>query len=223
MDRCPVVVRTVPDICPLASRKFERGPVTSLAIPPSPGRPAQRADAELNRSRILDAARASLAESGEASMQSIAKRAGIGQGTLYRHFPTREALVLEVHRHDVTELVEAAPTLLAEHPPQEALRLWLDRLALYGQIKRGLAGAIHTATYKQLAGEGYGPVINAITLLIDACKEVRTVRNDLEAEEVLMLVGFLWRVETDGTWAVRTARMLDLVMQGLASTPTPGV
>jgi AcrR family transcriptional regulator len=76
---------------------------------PAAGRPAQRADAELNRSRILDAARASLAESGDASMQSIARRAGIGQGTLYRHFPTREALVLEVHRHDVAELVDTAP------------------------------------------------------------------------------------------------------------------
>ena len=195
--------------------------MTSLGTSPQSGRPARRADAELNRSRILDAARESLAESGDASMQSIAKRAGIGQGTLYRHFPTREALVLEVHRHDVAELVDAAPALLAEHPPREALRLWLDRLALYGQIKRGLAGAFHTATHSQLAGEGYGPVINAITLLLDACKEVGAVRADIEAEEVLLLVGFLWRIETDDNWAVRTARMLDLVMAGLAATETP--
>ena len=73
-------------------------------------------------------------------MRSIAKRAGIGQGTLYRHFPTRKALMLEVHRHEVAELVDAAPTLRAEHPPREALRLWLDRLAGYGQINPGLAG-----------------------------------------------------------------------------------
>ncbi len=154
-------------------------------------------------------------------MQSIAKRAGIGQGTLYRHFPTRESLVLEVHRHDVAELVDAAPALLAEHPPREALRLWLDRLALYGQIKRGLASAFHTATYKQLAGEGYGPVINAITRLLDACKQARAVRDDVEAEEVLLLVGFLWRIETDANWAMRTARMLDLVMDGLVITEMP--
>ena len=192
--------------------------MTPPATPPQPGRPVQRADAELNRSRILDAARASLAESGDASMQSIAKRAGIGQGTLYRHFPTREALVLEVHRHDVAELVDAAPALLAEHPPREALRLWLDQLALYGQIKRGLAGAFYTATHKQLAGEGYGPVIKAITMLLDACKEAGVVRNDVEAEELLLLVGFLWRIEADDSWAVRTARMLDIVMKGLATT-----
>ncbi|MGY4772337.1 TetR/AcrR family transcriptional regulator [Kribbella sp. CWNU-51] len=183
-------------------------------------RPARRADAELNRSRILDAARACLAESGEASMQAVAKRAGIGQGTLYRHFPTREALVLEVHRHDVADLVDAAPTLVAEHPPREALRLWLDRLASYGQIKRGLAGAFHTATHKQLAGEGYEPVINAITTLLDACKQSGSVRKDVEAEEVLLLVGFLWRIDPDDNWSTRTTRMLDLVMNGLAP-PTP--
>jgi AcrR family transcriptional regulator len=195
--------------------------VTSVSTPSRPGRPVRRADAELNRSRILDAARACLAESGEASMQAIAKRAGIGQGTLYRNFPTREALVLEVHRHDVANLVDAAPTLLADHPPREALRLWLDRLSTYGQIKRGLAGAFHAATYKQLAGEGYGPVIAAIAMLLDACKATGAVRQDVEAEEVLLLVGFLWRIETDSGWAVRTARMLDLVMEGLA--PTRGV
>ena len=192
--------------------------MTPPATPPQPGRLVQRADAELNRSRILDAARASLAESGDASMQSIAKRAGIGQGTLYRHFPTREALVLEVHRHDVAELVDAAPALLAEHPPREALRRWLDHLALYGQLKRGLVGAFQSATYKQLAGEGYGPVINAIALLLDAGKEAGAVRDDIEAEELLLLVGFLWRIETDDGWAVRTARMLDIVMKGLAAT-----
>ena len=189
--------------------------MTAVGTPAQSDRPARRADAELNRSRILDAARAGLAASGDASMQSIAKRAGIGQGTLYRHFPTRESLVLEVHRHDVAELVDAAPALLAEHQPREALRLWLDHLARYGQIKSGLAGAFHSATHKQLAGEGYGPVLNAITMLLDACKGVGAVRRDVEAEDVLLLVGFLWRIETDDNWAVRTARLLDLVMEGL--------
>jgi AcrR family transcriptional regulator len=190
--------------------------MTTHGTPSQAGRPVRRADAEANRSRILDAARACLAESGDASMQAIAKRAGIGQGTLYRNFATREALVLEVHRHDVAELVGSAPVLLADHPPREALRLWLDSLAAYGQIKRGLAGAFHTATYQQLAGEGYVPVINAIAQLLSACKDAGAVRGDVEAEEVLLLVGFLWRIETDGTWAVRSARMLDLVMEGLA-------
>ncbi len=183
-------------------------------------RPARRADAELNRSRILDAARSSLAESGDASMQAIAKRAGVGPGTMYRHFPTREALVLEVHRKDVAELVDAAPALVASHPPRMALRLWLDQLARYGQIKRGLATAFQT-THKQLSGEGYGPVLEAISTLLDACKAKGETRDDVAAEEVLLLVGFLWRVETDDEWAARTARMLDLVMDGLAPAGPP--
>ncbi|MDX6351116.1 MAG: hypothetical protein QOF84_5906 [Streptomyces sp.] len=127
------------------------------------------------------------------------------------------------HRHDVAELVDAAPALLAEHPRRKALRLWLDRLAKYGQIKCGLVGAFNTATHKQLAGEGYGPVINAITTPLDACKQAGAVREDVEAEEVLLLVGFLWRIETDDNWAARTARMLDLVMEGLVVTRTPRV
>jgi AcrR family transcriptional regulator len=185
--------------------------------PAAPGeRPARRADAELNRSRILDAARLSLAESGDVSMQAIATRAGVGPGTLYRHFPTREALVLEVHQHDVAELVEAAPALVAAQPARVALRLWLDQLAQYGRIKRGLATAFR-ATHAQLSGEGYEPILRAITTLLDACKATADMRDDVEAEDVLLLVGFLWRTETDddALWAGRTARMLDLVMDGL--------
>ncbi len=137
---------------------------------------AMRSDATQNRARILEAARTALAVSGNASMQSIAKRAGIGQGTLYRHFPSREALVLAVHRHDVQALVDAAPALLAAHPPFAALRLWCDRLAAYGRIKHGLAGALHTVMRAELADEGYGPVLGAITLLLNACKEAGVTR-----------------------------------------------
>lgn len=178
-------------------------------------RASRRADAEQNRARILDAARAALAESGDASMQSIAKRAGIGQGTLYRHFPTRETLVLEVHRRDVTDLVNAAPRLLESHPPVAALRAWLDHLAEYGRIKRGLAGAIHAVTHQQLAAEGYEPVIGAIDMLLDAGREDGSIRPDVEADELLLLVGFLWRLDVEADWRARARRMLDLVMDAL--------
>src|SRR5580704_12330249 len=97
-----------------------------------------RADAQQNRQRILEAAREAFAASGEASLNSIAKKAGVGPGTLYRHFPSREALVLAVYRYDVQKLADAAAELLSEHEPLRALRLWFDRLAYYGQIKHGL-------------------------------------------------------------------------------------
>lgn len=123
--------------------------------------------------------------------------------------------MLAVHRHDVAALVDAAPSLLEKHPPLEALRLWFDRLASYGRIKRGLAGALHTVTREQLAGEGYGSVLAAIDLLLDACKEGGAIRMDVEAEEVLLMVGFLWRIDHDPDWETRSSHMLDLLMDAL--------
>lgn len=179
---------------------------------------ARRFDAERNRVRILEQARAALADSGEASMQSIAKLAGVGQGTLYRHFPTREALVLEVHRRDVRALVEDAPHLLGSHEPLVALRLWLEQLASYGRIKHGLASAFHQATHEQLAGEGYADVVNAIALLLAAGQNDGTVRPDVGAEELLLLVGFLWRIDNVAEWESRSSHLLDLVMDALRTS-----
>ncbi len=152
-------------------------------------------------------------------MQAVAKAAGVGQGTLYRHFPTREALVLAVHRTDVAELVDAAPALLQDHPPMTALRLWFDQLAQYGRIKHGLAGALHNVTRAQLASEGYTPVVAAIALLLQAAQDTGTVRIDVDAEDVLLMVGFLWRIDPDADWQHRSAHLLELVMDALRSQP----
>lgn len=175
-------------------------------------RPALRADAAANRDKILDAARSALAVSGDASMQSIAKSAGIGQGTMYRHFATREALIMAVHRTDVQALVEAAPNLLASRPAPEALREWFDRLAAYGRIKHGLADALYAAMRATLSDEGYSSILEAIGLLLDAGKKGGSVRADINAEEMLLLVGFLWRIEVDANWEARSSHLLDLVM-----------
>ncbi len=117
--------------------------------------------------KILEAARQVLAKAGNASVQSIAKRAGIGQGTMYRHLATREELVLAVHRKDVLELVYAAPVLIREHPPMVALSTWFDLLASYGRTKLGLAGAIHSVMFSKLSDEGNGSVAAAINSLLD--------------------------------------------------------
>ena len=135
-----------------------------------------RADAQQNRDRILEAAREAFAASGDASLNSIAKKAGVGPGTLYRHFPNREALVLAVYRYDLQKLADSAAELLAEHEPPRALRLWFDRLAYYGMSKHGLADVLHAATSDGLAGETYGPVIGAITLLLTACADDGCIR-----------------------------------------------
>jgi AcrR family transcriptional regulator len=172
-----------------------------------------REDARQNRARILEVAQEALAESAEASMNAIAKRAGVGPGTLYRHFPTREALILAVYRHEVERLGALAPALLAEHPPLEALRRWFDRLAYYGRIKHALADVLHAVTDDGLAGETYGPVVGAITTLLRACEENGDIRPGVDPDDVLLVMGFLWRIGPDGE--ARAARLLGLVIDGL--------
>ena len=181
--------------------------------------PPRRADAEENRARILNVARSALAVSSNVSLNTIAKQAGVGPGTLYRHFPTREALVLEVYHHDVSELIEFAPILLAEHPPLDALRFWFDRFAAYGRIKHGLADALHVATRADLAAEYSDPVVEAIRVLLGAGQATGELRPDVSAEEVLQLVGFLWRSDLTADWQARSNHLLGIVIDGLRIRP----
>jgi AcrR family transcriptional regulator len=174
-----------------------------------------RADAQHNRERILEAAREAFAANGDASLNSVAKKAGVGPGTLYRHFPSREALVLAVYRYDVEQLANAAPKLLADHPPIEALRLWFDQLAHYGMIKHGLADVLRAATSDGLAGETYEPVIGAITLLLAAGAQDGSIGPGHDAGDVLLILGFLWRIDPGPEAETKAARLLDLVMDGL--------
>lgn len=176
-----------------------------------------RTDAQQNRERILEAAHEALAVSSDASLNSIAKMAGVGPGTLYRHFPNREALVLAVYRHDVQQLADSAPELLGQHQPVEALRLWFDRLAHYGRIKHGLADVLHAATSDDLAGETYGPVVGAISLLLKAGEQAGRIRPGADPDDVLLLLGFLWRIDANADGEERAARLLDLVMEGLVA------
>jgi len=171
-----------------------------------------RADAQQNRHRILEAARDALATSGDASLNSIAKKAGVGAGTLYRHFPNREALVLAVYRYDVQQLADTASKLLADHPPIEALRLWFDQLAHYGMIKHGLAGVLNAATSDGLVGE---TLTGAITQLMQACTEDGSIRAGHDPDDVLLMLGSLWRIDPGPRAEVRAGRLLDLVMAGL--------
>ncbi|WP_215541749.1 TetR/AcrR family transcriptional regulator [Amycolatopsis sp. CA-230715] len=175
---------------------------------------SKRSDAEQNHARILAAARAALAESSDATLNSIAKRAGVGQGTMYRHFPNREALLVAVYHQDIREVIDAAPALLAANPPFEALRRWFDRLAAYGRIKHGVAQAVEAATRADLSTTYYREVADVITLLLDAGKADGTVRQDVDADEVLLLVGFLWRMDNHD-WEARSAHLLDLVLDAL--------
>ena len=179
---------------------------------------ARRSDATANRARIIEAARAALAESDDVHLNAIAKRAGVGQGTLYRHFPTREDLLAEVYREDVDELVAAAPALLAEHEPLTALACWFDRVAGYARIKRGVFAAVEAGVSQALAAHSLGPIGEALTALLDAGKADGTIRPDVDARDVILLIGYLTRLEPD-EWDTRARHLLQVILDGLRCPP----
>ncbi len=179
------------------------------------GEKVQRSDAQENRRHLIEVARDALAVSPAASLNSIAKAAGVGAGTLYRHFPNREALVLEVYRHEIDELARSAPSLLTAHPPLEALRLWLDRLARDIRIKHGFGEVVSPAAHDSVARETYAPVIGAIALLLEAGKQAGVVRRDLDADELLLMMSFASRTEPGRKGDTKVRRMLDVLADGL--------
>lgn len=180
----------------------------------------KRSDAEGNRARIIEIASRAFACSPDATLQSIAKAAGVGQGTMYRHFPRREALLLAVYRADVEALVRAAPRLLTEHQPLQALRLWFERLAAYGRVKQGASQALEAATRADLGSHSYPQVASALDQLLGACGDAGLLRPGARADEVLLLVSFLWKVDNGPDWQERTDRMLGIVIDGLRGTTT---
>src|SRR4030088_3165420 len=151
-----------------------------------------RADARLNRERILSVAYKAFADDPDVSLNTIGKLAGVGAGTLYRHFPTREDLILAVYRQEVQSLVEAVHDILDEHPPLEALRVWFLRLAAFVRVKHGLGEALQTAAAQDVVNETYAPIIEAIRVLLQACENAGDVRPGLDPADVLLLMGFLW-------------------------------
>jgi AcrR family transcriptional regulator len=173
-----------------------------------------RADAAGNRARIIQAARAVIANADELKLNAIAKQAGVGQGTLYRHFPTREDLLAEVYREDVGQLVAAAPALLAEHEPLTALALWFDLVAEYARVKRGVFAAVELAVSQDLAAHSLGPIGEALTTLLDAGQADGTIRPDVDARDVILLIGYLTRLEP-AEWDTRARHLLQLVLAGL--------
>jgi AcrR family transcriptional regulator len=178
-----------------------------------------RSDARDNRDRILAVARDAFTESGSASLTAIARQAGVGIGTLYRHFPTREALILALYQQHLQELIDRVPVLLASRPPLSAMRQWFAEVARYGQLKHGVAEVIHAATNGGLDDEYYEPFVQAIALLLDAGTAAGVLKPGLDPEDVLLQLSVLWRIRTGGE--ERAARLLDLIVDGLRRLPAP--
>ncbi|WP_236794326.1 TetR/AcrR family transcriptional regulator [Amycolatopsis sp. GM8] len=179
----------------------------------------RRADTRRNHERILAVATEALTSSGEVSFNAIAKKAGVGVGTVYRHFPTAEALILAVYEREVRHLVEVVPKLLAKHAPAEAFRRWTtDHLAHHMMTKRGLAKALGAATASrvEMPRSALDAVLSAVAMLVKANVEAGTVRADLAPETVMRGLGGLFYLDADD-WRDQTSSLIDLLWRGMCA------
>ncbi|SEF38194.1 DNA-binding transcriptional regulator, AcrR family [Amycolatopsis pretoriensis] len=174
-----------------------------------------RSDARENRARILQVAREAFTGGEDVSMNRIAQLAGVGPGTLYRNFPTREALVLAIYQQEVDRLVESVEELLAKRPPLEALRQWTVDLVAAMRKKHGLGDALSPGAHQAVTEQTYGPVIAAITRLLDAGKADGTIRADADPRDFLQLTAALWRAASGPE--DRSGSMLALILDGLSA------
>jgi len=178
----------------------------------------KRSDARRNRDAILAAALVALNESPDASLNAIARRAGVANATLYRHFPTREELVLATYQREVGKLVDAGEVLLHEQAPIDALRSWVERLADYAVTKHGLADALRKATSPRNALSStstYDAIVGALDRLLQANISAGTLRPDLDAEDVILALAGLWQLDPASDWKGQAHRDYDIVLGGL--------
>lgn len=179
----------------------------------------KRADALQNRERILTVALDELIRSADVPLSAIAKKAGVGQGTFYRHFPTREALVMEVYRFEMLQVAEFAEHLLETRSPDQALREWMNRLAEYSMTKAGLANAIREVSFMRdcQAKTGYAPVVAAAQLLLDANQKAGTIHAGVTTDDFFLATAGIWQIDFDKEWQPRLAWLIDFVMAGLGA------
>ena len=147
-------------------------------------------------------------------MHLVARAAGVGQGTLYRHFPNRELLLAEVYRQEMGELADTATALLARYPPLEALTRWLDRLVEYARVKRGVMAAIEASAWPEVYAGQRGRLDEALTRLLDQGQAAGEVRDGVDATDVVLLLGALSRVP-EAEWDVRARTLVAVIADGL--------
>jgi AcrR family transcriptional regulator len=194
--------------------------IVSVETPLPERRP--RADARRNRERLVDTARTAFADIGpEVTLDEIARRAGFGIGTLYRHFPTRDAIVEAVYRHEVEQLSLAASRLLETLPPAEALHAWMRLFVDYIARKKVMASALSAlggGTTELFASSGER-ITEAIKLLVDRAAAAGEIRAGVDPLDLLLaLVGISYGRSGSG-WQASALRLIDILMDGLRRQP----
>jgi AcrR family transcriptional regulator len=177
-----------------------------------------RADAQRNRDKVLAAATEAFAEEGgNVALETIAARAGVGIGTLYRHFPNRDALVAAAYRHEVNELCATAQGFLESRRADEALRAWAERFADYIATKRAMGNALRAAASSDspLFAETREQILGALHLLLDAGARDGTLRADVDPKDVMRVINGIWYLPDGPEWRESVSKMLGLVIDGL--------
>jgi AcrR family transcriptional regulator len=160
------------------------------------------------------------------TLEAIAKDAGVGIGTLYRHFPTREALVEAAYRNELARLCDVVPELLAAEPPDQAMRIWMDRFVDYMTTKHGMADALRAviASGGNPFAESRDRLLAAVTALLEAGVAAGTLRSDIAPSDVLTSLSGVSMVTANQAQPDQARRILDLLMDGLryrAAQPSP--
>src|SRR6266446_8912963 len=183
-----------------------------------------RADAVRNRERVLEAAKIVFSAGGpEASLEAVARAAGVGIGTLYRHFPTREALFEAVYRREVQQLADLAEQLKQEARPVDALRHWMRSIVQFVATKKGMSAALALAAYKnsELYSFSFDQLTKAVGGLLDRAIAAGEIRDDISPEDLLRaLVGMCYMQDQPG-WQTSVLRLVDVFIDGLRVRPGP--
>lgn len=183
-----------------------------------------RVDAVRNRERVLKAAKAVFSAGGpDASLEAIARRAGVGIGTLYRHFPTREALFEAVYRREVEQLADLAEQLKADMAPADALRHWLRSNVEFVATKKGMSAALALAAHSSSELKAYSldRLTKAVGALLDRAAAAGEIRADISPEDLLRaLVGICYMHDQPG-WQASVLRLVDVLVDGLRRQPGP--
>ncbi len=183
-----------------------------------PSSPRLRADAQRNRDRLLAAAARAFAEDGTgATIGAIAREAGVGVGTVYRHFPTREALIEAAYRNELVGVCDAASELLDSLPPEKALRTWMDRFVDYMTTKLGMGDALRAviAAGTDPFAESRELLNRALEQLLAAAVADGVVRDDIAADDVLIGLSGIAIAASETGEREQAGRLLDLLLDGL--------
>ena len=179
-----------------------------------------RADAARNRERLLAAAAATFAERGaDVPLEDIARAAGVGIGTLYRHFPTRDSLVEAVYRHEVEVLCQRADELLDELPPDQALAEWMNLFVTHVKTKKGMLSVLKPlmAGNSSLSAATRGRTLEIASRLLAAGVAAGTVRDDVEGGDLVRAVSGIC-MSTDQETSKAAERLVKVIVDGLRTT-----